>query len=134
VFLNKHGEATLRYSWSAWTANVLAFARRLEYQEQAGQNRRERGARIELVYGTEVMTTALFGRSERTVYLTAEREDVDRTAGARWSYRATRTLNYGLEAAVTRRGSSDPAAEFVDHRAVLSASYSSGPGYKPMRR
>lgn len=112
-------------------------------QFQAGQrkldfvttplDRKETNGHLQIDYYVSAVTTAtLFGDYTKTEYFDFFRRDTDQYAGLRFGYRFTRTVSAGLEGRRTVRHSTDPTAEFVDHRLVLTLLYSSRPLFTPV--
>lgn len=134
VFLNEYQEAFLEYARTVWTAKASAFNRHLDFQLAANNDRTERGGEIEFTYGDDLATTTLFALQSESRHSVPARTHIDRSVGAQWLYRATRSLGLGLRGAIVKRESSDPSDGFNDQYVSLNVYYSSGPSYAPLRR
>jgi hypothetical protein len=92
------------------------------------QDRREGGARLELNYLYSVTSTiGVFSDYLKTRFVSTPRKDTDTDAGVRYGYRVSRTTTLGLEARRHERTSTDPTAEYVDNRYLLTLLYSTEP-------
>lgn len=111
--------------------DARAFYRDLDY-EISPQDRWEAGGRLEGTYNLfSVLETSVYGSLVATKYLSVPREDYENEVGIRFLYRVNSYFSTALEGRRTWRYSTDPGAEFTDHRVLLSLTYSSGPSYVP---
>ena len=134
VYYIRRAEAFYTFTSGDWVTLLNGYKREFDYQ-LSPQDREERGGHAEVTYNASgLLATTVFGEVLRTTYLDNPREDVDKTTGVRWRYRAGRTLSFGLEGTKTWRSSTDPRLGYVDRRIFLGVYYSSGPTYSPARR
>lgn len=130
-------EARLSYvrRGAHWSLNLLGVGRDIDF-EMTPQDRRETGGRTELSYfysGAD--TLSLYADYLKTKYEQTLREDEDSTVGLRFGHRIVRNVTLGLEGYRIERSSTDPAAEYVDKRAIVTIAYSTGLIYgAPVRR
>jgi hypothetical protein len=70
----------------------------------------------------------------QTAYDTTDRTDRDTTFTLRLVRRLTRSFSFAIEGGQDVRRSTDPAAEYVNYRGLVSLLYSTGPLYVPDKK
>lgn len=113
-----------------WDARALA--RQLEYDYATAYDREELLGRIGATYvWSPTMSAYLYGEYIETAYDTSDRTDKDTTVTLRLVRRLTRSFSLALEGGQVMRRSTDPLAEYMYYRGLVSVMYSTGPLYVP---
>jgi len=134
-YFEKRGEVFFLSKGSGFLWDARALARRLEYQHAAASDRDETIGLAGVTYLWSLVTSTVFyGEYIRREYDISNRIDVDSTVSLRFSRRLTRSFSLALEGKQVRRNSTDPLAEYVDYRGLVSILYSTGPLYVPERK
>ena len=132
VYYAKRGETFYNRRGSRLGLNLSANVQDLDFETTAQDRRESRGRLRTDFFYSGTTSVSLFTGHVRTEYQNFVREDTDRDSGIRFDYFLTRTLRLGLEGRRVDRSSTDPTAEFVENRVLLSLLYSSGPLFVPV--
>jgi hypothetical protein len=115
--------------------DTRAVARQLEYQYRTDLDRSELLGRVGATYvWSPIMSASLYGEYMQTAYDTTDRTDRDTTFTLRLVRRLTRSFSFAIEGGQDVRRSTDPAAEYVNYRGLVSLLYSTGPLYVPDKK
>lgn len=126
VYYNRYADMFFTLQSSRMEYRFRVDGRDLDFKTTM-QDRKEGGARFEVNYLYSVTSTiGLFGDYLKVRFLDQARTDENSSIGIHYGYRMTRNTTLGLEARRHERRSTDPNAEYVDNRYLLSILYSTG--------
>ncbi|MCK9538946.1 hypothetical protein [Dokdonella sp.] len=106
-----YGRSTARYRLS-----VAPFLRKLSYLDDTESDQRSRGLYADFAWSfTPLTTLTVYCGGENRTYLSLDRNDDDRSYGARLSWRSTRHWEWIASYARLRRDSDTPGQSYTDN-------------------
>lgn len=128
VFVSKQANALYSRRSGGNTFSISAFQSKRIFEQSVANDEDSKGMNVEFTrLFTETVSGLVAARYVETLFPSLPREDKTKTAGVGLQYRFNRTLSGGLAYTWQSRSSTDPGAEYVENRAVLSLGYNSLP-------
>jgi len=132
IYYARRGQAFYSRRSTRFGTSLQIFHENLDY-EVLPDDYRQSGGNLALDYFySDVSTTTLFGSYAKTKYTNFYRNDTDRDAGLRYSYRAGRNILMSIEGRRIQRASTTASESFIDNRALFTVLYSSSPLYRTL--
>jgi hypothetical protein len=127
IFRAKRAEVFLNRRGSRFTTDVRAFSRRLEFQIDPTNDRRERGGELAFGYLYSAATSIDVSYSHaRTTYSNQALIDIDKSAGLSLRRLITRNVSMAFQLQQDKRNSTDPSRGFVANIVTFTLLYKSG--------
>ncbi len=128
IFVSRRIAAAYSRRATPNSMTLSAFRAERVFEQAATTNEESKGANVELgrTFGAAVTATVSTGYSE-TLFPSVPREDKTRSASIGLRYQFGRTVSTSLAYVRQSRASTNPGAEYVENRVVVSLDYNSPP-------